>query len=123
MTIEEAIKILDPETRRDALWKYETGEERLKVCNEVCRVACAALRDQPPNDPMTLEELREMDGEPVWVKEIVGGIRDGNWALILTIEREGVRAIAINTSYKECLYGCTWLAYRRKPEEDAHGMD
>lgn len=30
----------------------------------------------PPNEPLTLEQLREMDGQPVWVKEI------NHWALI-----------------------------------------
>ena len=30
----------------------------------------------PPNEPLTLEELREMNGQPVWVEEI------NHWALI-----------------------------------------
>lgn len=30
----------------------------------------------PPNEPLTLEQLREMNGQPVWVKEI------NHWALI-----------------------------------------
>ena len=46
MTKEEAIKILDPETSRDALCKYEDNGDRLEACNEACRVACAALRAQ-----------------------------------------------------------------------------
>lgn len=36
----------------------------------------------PPNDPLTVEELREMDGEPVWVEEVE------HWALI-DIEKSG----------------------------------
>lgn len=35
-----------------------------------------------PNEPLTLEELREMDGEPVWVEEVE------HWALI-DIEKSG----------------------------------
>lgn len=27
----------------------------------------------PPNEPLTLDELREMDGEPVWVEHNNGG--------------------------------------------------
>lgn len=46
MTKEEATRILDPETSRDALWKYEDNGDRLEACNEACRVACAALRAQ-----------------------------------------------------------------------------
>ena len=36
----------------------------------------------PPNEPLTLEQLREMDGEPVWVEEAK------HWALI-DIEKGG----------------------------------
>lgn len=32
--------------------------------NEAIDMAIAAL--SPPNDPLTLEELRKMDGEPAW---------------------------------------------------------
>ena len=35
-----------------------------------------------PNEPLTLEQLREMDGEPVWVEEVK------HWALI-DIEKGG----------------------------------
>ena len=36
----------------------------------------------PPNEPLTLERLREMDGEPVWVEDVK------HWALI-DIEKGG----------------------------------
>ena len=36
----------------------------------------------PPNEPLTLEQLREMDGQPVWVEEVK------QWALI-DIEKGG----------------------------------
>ena len=36
----------------------------------------------PPNDPLTLEQLRKMDGEPVWVEDVK------HWALI-DIEKGG----------------------------------
>ena len=44
----------------------------------------AGLVDEmtPPNEPLTLDELREMDGEPVWVEEVK------HWALI-DIEKSG----------------------------------
>ncbi len=62
MTPEEAIKILDPETSRGTLWKYEDKEERLEAVNEACRLAVAALRAQQKlNVPLTLEELRGAD--------------------------------------------------------------
>ena len=36
----------------------------------------------PPNEPLTLKQLREMDGEPVWVEDVK------HWALI-DIEKGG----------------------------------
>lgn len=42
MTREEAIKILDPKTSRNALLKYKEGEQRLEACNEACRIAASA---------------------------------------------------------------------------------
>ena len=67
----------------------------------------------PPNDPLTLEELREMDGEPVWIAKMDGS--GGVWMLVdaeyeLCREAHGEMAV-----FENC--GKTWLAYRRKPEE------
>lgn len=68
-----------------------------------------------PNDPLTLEELWEMDGEPVWVKEIVDDMEE-NWGII-TVSERGLFARTLIGSYSRCTYGYHWLAYRRKPEE------
>ena len=88
------------------------------ICRD-CLVPENAPTLTPPNEPLTLEQLREMDGDPVWVKclkpnkyidpptkwrilekSIMGnfGVWDGECALI---ERN---------------YGTDWLAYRRPPE-------
>lgn len=37
-----------------------------------------------PNEPLTLEELREMDGEPVWVEEL------NCWALVYIFVIKGI---------------------------------
>ena len=106
-------KRTDPETGSFAEWLAEYLVEHLPTLT-------------PPNEPLTLEQLREMDGEPVWVKclkpsqytdpperwrilekSITGhfGVWNGDCALI---ERN---------------YGTDWLAYRRPPEgeEERHG--
>ena len=31
-------------------------------------LALDAVREQPANEPLTIEQLKQMDGEPVWVK-------------------------------------------------------
>lgn len=73
MTKEEAKKILDPETSRDALLEYE-DEERIEVVNEACRVAVSALRAQhTPLDRSRWEGCEwcigfspEVTGDPYW---------------------------------------------------------
>lgn len=70
---------------------------------------------EPPNAPLTLEELREMDGEPVWIIPMRGSGGFRTWMLVdaeyeLCREAHGEMAV-----FENC--GKTWLAYRRRPEE------
>lgn len=66
-----------------------------------------------PNDPLTLEELREMDGEPVWVVQISGELRPF-WMLV-DVEDESASSRLYCAMFED--YGTEWLAYRRRPEE------
>lgn len=68
----------------------------------------------PPNDPLTPEQLREMDGEPVWICDPDGS--DGMWALV-DLEYELCRTAKGGIAIFDT-YGKTWLAYRRRPEID-----
>ena len=99
---------------------YDGDDEPIDKCKECPLCYSDKQRHHtPPNEPLTLEQLREMDGEPVWVKclkpsqytdpperwrilekSITGhfGVWNGDCALI---ERN---------------YGTDWLAYRRPPE-------
>lgn len=62
----------------------------------------------PPNDPLTLEELREMDGEPVWNDTIKKyALVDAGWL-------DGIGR-TINSNGKYRLLDDRY--YRRKPEE------
>ena len=103
--------------------------ERLMLCDE-CRhteepspcdygVTGDGCWRNPPKStlidiPLTLEELREMDGEPVWVCEPNG--TNGVWGLV-DLEYQMVRlhggGLAIWENNDK-----SWLAYRRKPEEN-----
>lgn len=75
---------------------------------EALNMAIDAL--SPPNEPLTLEQLREMD-EPVWVacKPIEGG--NGYWCLC----QHGHIITPAGSIYnvKEILH---WVFYRRPPE-------
>lgn len=70
-------------------------------------------RPSSSNAPLTLDELRQMDGEPVY---IVGQLYSG-WTVPW---RNAAKYIArcpdeANISYYTRDYGKTWLAYRCKP--------
>ena len=69
-----------------------------------------------PNEPLTLEQLREMDGEPVWIVDIKGRKwYPPGWAIV---DRENclVRLVkSWNPIFFE-KYGEWWIAYRRPLE-------
>lgn len=73
---------------------------------------------QPPNAPLTLDELREMDGEPVWVERPGYGKK---WALVqVWAKSTNVIYFTYNngsTSLVKVVIDCGGKAYRRKPEE------
>ena len=70
----------------------------------------------PPNEALTIEELREMNGEPVWIVDVGPHKWYGpGWAIV---DRDNclVRTVKNwNAVFFES-YGERWLAYRRPPE-------
>ena len=96
---------------RDRLKKYEdvffaeNGTERitLKDLQEM-----AALLS---NEPLTPEELREMDGEPVWLR----GNGLNRWYIFNGFSLDGIPFFTPEIGWKP------WTAYRRRPEEGAGG--
>ena len=67
----------------------------------------------PLNQPLTLEELREMDGKPVWVVQ-PHKVLPPFWGIV-DIEDELVANFKYCANFED--YDTEWLAYRRKPEE------
>ena len=70
----------------------------------------------PPNEPLTLEELREMNEVPVWI-QILEEPAKSQWRLLycdrgkyLVLQGISVRGYLMEE------YGESWLAYRRPPE-------
>jgi len=113
MTNEEAIKVLSS-------W----AECKYKPTHNAACLAIAALRAQAEaekNDPLTLDELREMDGEPVWIVEYPDW---GHWEL--SEDAEDYLADRDSDFYgmkhddpcgKYGLHSLGWLAYRQRPKE------
>ena len=70
----------------------------------------------PPNEPLTLEELREMNEVPVWIQNLEETAKS-QWRLLywdrgkyLVLQGISVRGYLMEE------YGESWLAYRRPPE-------
>ena len=100
--------------------RYAQALAKEPEVREFYRMCEQALRAQL-NDPLTLEELRGLEGEPVWV-ETIGyiGVRDGNYALVKGFDDEYVYLPSIadpDDLGSIDLYGEDWIAYRRRPEK------
>ena len=120
MTKKEAIKVMRTES-------VEIGGNAVSVCRfwEALDMAIAALRQQEhfrevtkKVEPLTIDELREMDGEPVYCVEITGREewlfrRDGGFADMYGEFTSDDFMVWDN-------YGKLWWCYRQKPEEDDH---
>ena len=119
MTREEAIKILHYQ-------RFVVDFQTEKALD----MAISALRQQEcvgeVNKALTLDDLRQMDGEPVWVSVSnnwrESGVSEG-WCIIRFHSEDGkVRVYVYDTRhgarfFAQQDYGESWLAYRHKPEE------
>lgn len=123
MDVKEAI------TQLTGLKKYcegmaecdESGSYVFDLDVQALDMAITAL--SPPNEPLTLEELREMSGEPVWIVEQPDW---GHWEL--SADAEDYLADRDQDFYglkhddpagRYGLHVLGWLAYRRPPEGEA----
>lgn len=106
MTIEEAIKILDPETSRETLLRYEDNEECVEAVNEACLVACAALRAQQA--PARLDRIRwkgcEYCNDPQPYKDCV--LPDGTERFLCALDDQPLPSCYINTRHVEFCPHC-----------------
>lgn len=74
----------------------------------------------PPNEPLSTEQLREMDGEPVWV-QTPGIPKYGRWVIVAGVDTEdGQRTLYCQGDYTYRNYGRDWIAYRRPPKGETN---
>ena len=120
LTLDDAIAHLD-DTLSDTGRKWSCESCRMEHVQ--LRAWLAELREikQERNTPLTLDELRQMDGEPVWIHFIGGAvIRNDGWFIVSQIGTSEIFLSGKVSVYKNFwYYGETWLAYRQKPEEGA----
>ena len=89
--------------------KFELGDTAIRQQD-------ATDKDVGKNEPLTLDELRRMEGQPVYIVE-----NTEYWAIVNSFDQAGVYLLSYGNpdDYGYFgLYGKTWLAYRQKPEED-----
>lgn len=112
MTIQQAIE------NRERCYNYLLGcGPRASNENvEAVMLSLEALREKAEREdplPLTLEELRQMEGEPVYL-DIYG------WRVCYGVSTfTGSPYLELGLGYRISLdgYGKTWFAYRHKPKE------
>lgn len=76
-----------------------------------------------PNEPLTLEELREMDEEPVYVVPKDKPAHCGGWCGVTVWKCDRYSYVSLlrdaDSGWGFEKYGKTWIAYRRPPEGEA----
>lgn len=83
-------------------------------------MAISAL--SPPNEPLTIEQLREMDGEPVWIAN-PDALEYGRWGIVDGVyQAEDDQVLMLRSDYSCHYYGKTWLAYRRPSEGEENAQ-
>lgn len=128
MSIEEIIEGLKrmAEQSNELGMQTEDTKQAITIIRDAyatVRAAIALLKTNPeaqPNEPLTLEELREMDGEPVYL--YFGAPKTGEWVLmsvsndrIFFRHKNGVPAPI------EMALECGGNLYRRPLKEAADG--
>ena len=111
MTNEEAISVIENEIQIDV--RLCTGEQ-VDRFQTALYMAISALRAEPTGDPLTLEQLREMDGRPVRMEDLTGGTLWNQWIIFERHTDDGF--IPRGGGYFGCdSYGVKWLAYAYLP--------
>ena len=130
MTREEAIKVLEKQFDKSCgNYRYQNAEKL--DFEDALWMAISALRQQEhfrevtkKVEPLTLYDLRKMDGEPVWCEIYIKGqfpfygiVHGDNVTGFIPGDDRPVNLAITNVG----AYGLAWLAYRQKPaEEDDH---
>ena len=89
-------------------WYNDTEDEKEKsILRRVMQRVLQAPTLTPPNEPLTLEELREMGGQPYWHVGLREESPPPHWNILDPFYAKRIE------DYK---YGENWIAYRRPPE-------
>ncbi|MBO5953304.1 MAG: hypothetical protein J6Q53_04190 [Oscillospiraceae bacterium] len=115
MTIQEAIRALHlPGDHIKSYDEYGYGvDDELK---DAMQMAIEALREKAEREdpkPLTIEELRDMIGEPIYIVHSHNG---NEWQIFTGYNDCSFWSMG-ESFYLNCRYGKGWIAYRHKPKE------
>ena len=119
----DLIKAADEQNidRDKVIWNFSAMFKTMADISTFKRFKGDTVETDPPNPPLTLEELREMRGKPVY---IAGNFEDDDldcsgWKVVERIYDDKFIKFTdlIWLSLNHHCFGVEWLAYRRKPEE------
>lgn len=89
---------------------YDGDDEPIDKCKE-CPLCYSDKQRHltPPNEPLTLDELREMGGQPYWHVGLREESPPPHWNILDPFYAKHI---------EDYRYGENWLAYRRPKEEE-----
>ena len=103
-----------------ALWASRESQDASCFCTDGCDYFTPTLT--PPNEPLTLEELREMDGvNALWVHNLAWGLHKPRFMLVHSVSEDWWTCCDFDGFETFCAddYGGRYLLYRRPPEGEA----
>ncbi len=92
-----------------ALWASRESQDASCFCTDGCDYFTPTLTQ--PNEPLTIEQLREMGGQPYWHVGLREESSPPHWNILDPFYAKHI---------KDYRYGENWLAYRRPPEGEEH---
>lgn len=102
-------------------YEWAKNQDYQSVAARYAKILAGLIDEMnPPNEPLTLDELREMDGEPVYVVPVNKFSELGKWCVLSVDDSDDYSCALVPGidcwDWRFEAYGETWFAYRRPPE-------
>ena len=121
-TLDEVIAYFDNQTQQRHVYLTEDAEDiyndvlhYLKEYRALELAYIKAMADLEDNQPLTWQEIQQMEGKPVWVEQCNGDTK--GWLLILRTNFDIINCTTKHGNsfylYKSS-YGERWQAYRKE---------
>ena len=110
------VRAIDSDALKEYIKKTDlTAVERGALLQAISNMSTLT----PPNEPLTLEELREMDGvNALWVHNLAWGLHKPRFMLVHSVSEDWWTCCDFDGFETFCAddYGERYLLYRRPPE-------